>query len=119
MLSPLLLVYSPVRNNDISVLTRPLVQTKSTELGLLVTPGIAPGALTRLMKYNWPGNVREHQNVVERELIRYVALIRSGTVVGFIRNVQFEWRTIVSVFYDRCPEKNRFTFYDTFVPNFV
>jgi DNA-binding NtrC family response regulator len=34
-------------------------------------PAIAPGALQRLMDYAWPGNARELENVVERELIRH------------------------------------------------
>lgn len=48
----------------------------SKELGLSATPGIAPGALARFMKYDWPGNARELQNIVERELILY----RGGTL---------------------------------------
>jgi transcriptional regulator with GAF, ATPase, and Fis domain len=59
------------RRDDIPALTRYLVQTKSKELGLSAAPSIAPGALARLMKYDWPGNIRELQNIVERELIRY------------------------------------------------
>jgi DNA-binding NtrC family response regulator len=34
-------------------------------------PAIAPGALQRLMEYNWQGNIRELENLVERELIRH------------------------------------------------
>ena len=59
------------RREDIPALTRHLIKTKSKELGLSTIPNIAPGALARLMKYDWSGNVRELQNIVERELIRY------------------------------------------------
>jgi len=34
-------------------------------------PAIAPGALDRLVHYGWRGNVRELENLVERELIRH------------------------------------------------
>jgi len=59
------------RRDDIPALVRHLVLAKSRELGLAVTPAVAPGALERLTHYDWPGNVRELQNIVERELIRY------------------------------------------------
>ena len=59
------------RREDIPALTRRFVQLKSNELGLVKPPAIAPGALDRLVKYDWPGNIRELQNVVEREIIRF------------------------------------------------
>ena len=59
------------RKEDIPALTRHFVARKSTELGILSPPAIAPGALQRLMNYAWPGNVRELENLVERELIRH------------------------------------------------
>ena len=31
--------------------------------------GIAPAALTMLMKHDWPGNVRELENVIERAAV--------------------------------------------------
>lgn len=36
-----------------------------------ISPAIAPGALERQMNYGSPGNVRELENLVERELIRH------------------------------------------------
>jgi transcriptional regulator with GAF, ATPase, and Fis domain len=59
------------RKEDIPALTRHFVARKSTELGILSPPAIAPGALQRLVNYAWPGNVRELENLVERELIRH------------------------------------------------
>ena len=59
------------RKEDIPALTRHFVERKSMELGIVIPPAIAPGALQRLMNYAWPGNVRELQNLVERELIRH------------------------------------------------
>lgn len=41
------------------------------ELGIAVPPSIAPGALPSLMEYDWPGKVRELENLVEGELIRH------------------------------------------------
>jgi transcriptional regulator with GAF, ATPase, and Fis domain len=59
------------RKEDIPALTRHLVARKSKELRIHTPPAIAPGALQRLMNYAWPGNIRELENLVERELIRH------------------------------------------------
>lgn len=59
------------RRDDVPALTRYFVDQKGRELGITVSPAIAPGALERLMNYSWPGNVRELENLVERELIRH------------------------------------------------
>ena len=59
------------RREDVPALTRYFVAQKSRELGIVIPPAIAPGALERLMNYSWPGNVRELENLVERELIRH------------------------------------------------
>lgn len=59
------------RREDVPALTRHFVAQKSREPGIGLPPAIAPGALKRLMDYNWPGKVRELENIVERELIRH------------------------------------------------
>jgi transcriptional regulator with GAF, ATPase, and Fis domain len=59
------------RKEDIPALTRHFVVRKSMELRMLTPPVIAPGALQRLMNYAWPGNIRELQNLVERDLIQH------------------------------------------------
>ena len=59
------------RKEDIPLLARHFISSKSRELGLAPPPDIAPGALDRLLHYNWPGNVREMENVIEREIIRH------------------------------------------------
>lgn len=59
------------RKEDVPALTRYFVSLKCRELGIVIAPAIAPGALDRLMSYSWPGNVRELENLVERELIRF------------------------------------------------
>jgi len=59
------------RKEDIPALARFFVASKSRELDIKTPPAIAPGALERLMEYNWQGNIRELENTVERELIRH------------------------------------------------
>jgi len=59
------------RKEDIPTLVRHFVASKSRELGIANPPVIVPGALERLMYYNWPGNVREMENLMEREIIRH------------------------------------------------
>jgi len=59
------------RKEDIPALVRHFVAAKGRELGMANPPTIAPGALVRLGDYDWLGNVRELENLVERELIRY------------------------------------------------
>jgi len=61
----------PLRNRkaDIPALLNHFILQKSKELKLPDIPGIAPGQVELLMGYNWPGNIRELQNVVERALI--------------------------------------------------
>jgi len=57
------------RKGDIPSLVQHFIQKKTREMGLTRSPGLAPGALDRLMAYAWPGNVRELENTVERGLI--------------------------------------------------
>lgn len=59
------------RKEDIPALARFFIAKKSIELDIKILPAIAPGALERLIEYNWQGNIRELENVVERELIRH------------------------------------------------
>lgn len=57
------------RKEDIPALLQHFIQKKAREMKLTTTPGIEPGALDRLMRHSWPGNARELENAVERELI--------------------------------------------------
>ncbi|MBI2355085.1 MAG: sigma 54-interacting transcriptional regulator [Deltaproteobacteria bacterium] len=59
------------RKEDIPTLCRHFIAQKCRELGIATPPDIAPGALDRLLHYNWPGNIREMENLVEREIIRH------------------------------------------------
>ncbi len=58
------------RKADIPALVEHFIRVKSKEMGLTLVPGIAVGAIDRLMEYDWPGNVREVGNEVERALIQ-------------------------------------------------
>jgi DNA-binding NtrC family response regulator len=51
------------------MLMQHFIQKKAREMKVIVGPGIEPGALESLMRYSWPGNARELENAVERELI--------------------------------------------------
>ncbi len=57
------------RKMDIPALVEHLIERKAHEIGLRV-PKLAPGSIDRLLRYEWPGNVREVANVVERALIQ-------------------------------------------------
>mgnify|MGYP005625441891 CR=1 FL=1 len=57
------------RKSDIPALLQHFINLKSRELKLPRIPVLAQGAIDPLMKYDWPGNIRELANVVERALI--------------------------------------------------
>jgi transcriptional regulator with GAF, ATPase, and Fis domain len=57
------------RREDLPTLVHHFIRKKAMEMKLAVIPALAPGALDRLMRYTWPGNARELENAVERELI--------------------------------------------------
>jgi transcriptional regulator with GAF, ATPase, and Fis domain len=58
------------RREDIPALVHHLIERKSKELKLTERPVLTPSALDRLMAYDWPGNVREMENLIERALIQ-------------------------------------------------
>lgn len=57
------------RKEDIPLLVHHLIEKKSRELQIKHPFAVAYGAMDRLMAHNWPGNIRELENTVERELI--------------------------------------------------
>ncbi|MEJ2039754.1 MAG: helix-turn-helix domain-containing protein, partial [Desulfosarcinaceae bacterium] len=57
------------RPEDIPALLQHFIQKKTREMKMNAMPGIEPGVLDRLIQYTWPGNARELENAVERELI--------------------------------------------------
>lgn len=57
------------RKEDIPAFVSFFVERKSRELRLPDSPTLAPGAVDALLDYDWPGNIRELENVIERSLI--------------------------------------------------
>ena len=57
------------RKEDIPPLVRYFIEKKAKELRIKNPPALEHGAIDRLMAHNWPGNIRELENAVERELI--------------------------------------------------
>jgi transcriptional regulator with GAF, ATPase, and Fis domain len=57
------------RRMDIPALVYHLISKKSKEIGMIDVPKPTPGALEAMMKHNWPGNIRELENTIERALI--------------------------------------------------
>jgi transcriptional regulator with GAF, ATPase, and Fis domain len=56
------------RREDIPALARYFARHFSTKLRRNID-GVTPAALERLQSYDWPGNIRELQNVLERAVI--------------------------------------------------
>jgi two-component system response regulator AtoC len=56
------------RSEDIPLLCEHFIKRFNSRLGKNIN-GIAPAALSRLLKYKWPGNVRELENAIERAVV--------------------------------------------------
>src|SRR5437762_9238220 len=56
------------RRSDIPLLTAFFVERFSRQFGKQIT-GIAQDAMDLLSRYDWPGNIRELQNVIERAVV--------------------------------------------------
>lgn len=57
------------RQSDIPALLQYFIEKKAKELKLPDIPKLTPGAIEPLLDYEWKGNVRELENIVERALI--------------------------------------------------
>jgi transcriptional regulator with GAF, ATPase, and Fis domain len=66
---PVLIPPLRLRIEDIPALAQHFIKRKTKELKLKDTPDLATGAIDTLMAYDWPGNVREFENVIERAMI--------------------------------------------------
>ncbi|HMA66292.1 MAG TPA: sigma-54-dependent Fis family transcriptional regulator, partial [Desulfosalsimonadaceae bacterium] len=59
------------RKEDIPALVEFFLQKKSRDLKLKEPPELQEGAINQLLAHDWPGNIRELENLVERALIQY------------------------------------------------
>ena len=57
------------RKEDIPALVHHFIERKSKDLKIYPPPSISAEEVKRLQAYHWPGNIRELENLVERELI--------------------------------------------------
>ncbi|MGO9018796.1 MAG: hypothetical protein ACLQVJ_10655 [Syntrophobacteraceae bacterium] len=58
------------RKEDIPALVHYFVQRKSKDLKIYPPPAVSAEDVERLKAYHWPGNIRELENLIERELVR-------------------------------------------------
>ncbi|NIP29638.1 MAG: AAA domain-containing protein [Candidatus Dadabacteria bacterium] len=56
------------RKDDVKLLITHFVEKYASKLGL-DTPKISKDIINKLLSYNWPGNIRELENVIERAVI--------------------------------------------------
>ena len=59
------------RRQDMRALTDYFVGRKAREMNMVLAPEVTVLAMRQLEAYDWPGNIRELQNVIERALILY------------------------------------------------
>jgi DNA-binding NtrC family response regulator len=57
------------RKQDIPGLVDYFLVRKAREMHLPFVPRLEKGAMDRLTSYDWPGNIRELENIIERNLI--------------------------------------------------
>ncbi len=58
------------RIEDIPILASTFAVKMTREMGITTVPRIGENALRSMMEYDWPGNIRELKNVVERAVYR-------------------------------------------------
>ena len=56
------------RTEDIPLLCKHFIGRFNEILGKDIS-GLAPEAMSRLLEYHWPGNVRQLENVIERAMV--------------------------------------------------
>ncbi len=57
------------RKEDIPALATHFIDKKTVDMGLSQRPTLPGSAYKQLREYNWPGNIRELQNIIERAMI--------------------------------------------------
>ncbi|HOX33264.1 MAG TPA: sigma-54 dependent transcriptional regulator [Spirochaetales bacterium] len=56
------------REGDLALLVQFFLKKATLEMGKAIC-GIEPGAMDMLLRYRWPGNIRELENVIERAVV--------------------------------------------------
>jgi transcriptional regulator with GAF, ATPase, and Fis domain len=69
------------RTEDIPALVHHFVEKKAKELKIHTPPPVSAQGVERLKAHHWAGNVRELENLIERELIRRRGLDDTGSLV--------------------------------------
>ncbi len=57
------------RIEDLPVLVEDILEDMARSLGLPQAPGVYDSVMAQLAQYDWPGNIRELRNILERALI--------------------------------------------------
>lgn len=60
------------RKEDILILSRFILQQKCSQYGVSTAPEISDRDMGIMSMYNWPGNIRELHNVIERSVILWI-----------------------------------------------
>ena len=66
------------RKEDIPALVHHFIERKSKDLKIYPPPSVSVEEIERLKAYHWPGNIRELENLIERELIHQRGKGKSG-----------------------------------------
>ncbi len=80
-----------VRREDIVPLAEHFAMRISRELGRELFAGFSPDITARLLEHDWPGNIRELKNVVERAVYRHEAVTDPITEI-LIDPFESPWR---------------------------
>jgi transcriptional regulator with GAF, ATPase, and Fis domain len=57
------------RREDIPLLVDYLIKRKCSKFNMSRVPQVSTAVMQKLVKYDWPGNIREMENAIEREII--------------------------------------------------
>jgi len=75
---PLLLPSLHERSEDIPLLANHFLKKYGTEIGKSI-PALSPEATDQLLQYDWPGNIRELENTIQRAVV-----VANGPVINSI-----------------------------------
>ena len=71
------------RKEDIPLLIRYFLERFTREMNKKEVPALAPEVMDALLAYDWPGNIRELENMIERAVILSAGSIISSEVLPF------------------------------------